>query len=97
MVVEQRIGRIHRIGQTRESHTINFAAAGTIESHILDILDQKIQLFRLVVGELDVILGEYGGGEKLEKSISEAFLAAGSEAEFDRFVRELGKRDRSVA
>jgi SNF2 family DNA or RNA helicase len=90
MVVEQRIGRIHRIGQTRESHIINFAAAGTIESHILAILDQKIQLFRLVVGELDVILGEYGGGEKLEKSISEAFLAAGSDAEFERFVQQLG-------
>jgi SNF2 family DNA or RNA helicase len=45
MVVEQRIGRIHRIGQTREAHIISFAAAGTIESHILRILDQKIQLF----------------------------------------------------
>src|SRR5690606_1194840 len=91
MVVEQRIGRIHRIGQTREAHIINFAAAGTIEQHILNILDQKIQLFRLVVGELDVILGEYGGGEKLEKSISEAFLNADSEADFEQFVRQLGK------
>lgn len=90
MVVEQRIGRIHRIGQTREADIINFAAADTIEQHILNILDQKIQLFRLVVGELDVILGEYGGGDKLEKSISEAFLAAGSEAEFERFVQDLG-------
>jgi superfamily II DNA/RNA helicase len=91
MVVEQRIGRIHRIGQTREAHIINFAATGTIESHVLDILDSKIQLFRLVVGELDVILGEYGGGEKLEKSMGEAFLTAESEADFERFVRKLGK------
>jgi SNF2 family DNA or RNA helicase len=92
MVVEQRIGRIHRIGQKREAHIINFAAAGTIESHILNILDQKIQLFRLVVGELDVILGEYGGGEKLEKSLSEAFLGAETEAEFARFVADLGTK-----
>ncbi len=91
MVVEQRIGRIHRIGQQREAHIINFAAAGTIESRILDILDQKIQLFRLVVGELDVILGEYGGGEKLEKSLAEAFLAAGSEEDFERFLGTLGQ------
>jgi SNF2 family DNA or RNA helicase len=90
MVVEQRIGRIHRIGQTREAHIINFAAAGTIEAHILRILDEKIQLFRLVVGELDVILGQYGGGVKLEKALSEAFLHAESEEEFETFVADLG-------
>src|SRR5256886_8030186 len=45
MVVEQRIGRLHRIGQTREVHIVNLAAAGTIESYILQLLDQKIKLF----------------------------------------------------
>ncbi len=102
MVVEQRIGRIHRIGQTRESHIINLAACGTIESHILSLLDQKIQLFRLVVGELDVILGEYGGGEKLEKALRDAFLSAESDDEFGRFIVDLGReieqsRDAGVA
>ena len=38
MVVEQRIGRLHRIGQTREVHIVNLAAAGTIESYILQLL-----------------------------------------------------------
>src|SRR5436190_7433148 len=33
MVVEQRIGRLHRIGQKREVHIVNLAAAGTIESY----------------------------------------------------------------
>src|SRR5207302_2034465 len=42
MVVEQRIGRLHRIGQTREVHIVNLAAAGTIEAYILQLLDQKI-------------------------------------------------------
>jgi len=49
MVVEQRIGRLHRIGQTREVHIVNLAAAGTIEAYILQLLDQKIKLFELVV------------------------------------------------
>src|SRR6266567_4764069 len=49
MVVEQRIGRLHRIGQKREVHIVNLAAAGTIESYILQLLDQKIKLFELVV------------------------------------------------
>src|SRR3989454_167801 len=64
MVVEQRIGRLHRIGQTREVHIVNLAAAGTIESYILQLLDRKIKLFELVVGELDLILGEFGGAER---------------------------------
>src|SRR5205807_8091088 len=66
MVVEQRIGRLHRIGQTREVHIVNLAAAGTIESYILQLLDQKIKLFELVVGELDLILGEFGGAQEFE-------------------------------
>src|SRR3989442_197694 len=57
MVGEQRIGRLHRIGQTREVHIVNLAAAGTIESYILELLDRKIKLFELVVDERDLILG----------------------------------------
>jgi superfamily II DNA/RNA helicase len=91
MMVEQRIGRIHRIGQTREAHIINFSARGTIESHILTLLDQKIQLFRLVVGELDVILGEYGGGERLEKTLRDAFLSSDSDDAFARRLETIGR------
>jgi superfamily II DNA/RNA helicase len=90
MVVEQRIGRLHRIGQTREVHIVNLAAAGTIESHILRLLDQKIRLFELVVGELDVILGEFGGAEKFEGRLAEQWLAAESEEDFARRVEALG-------
>src|SRR5205807_400988 len=43
MVVEQRIGRLHRIGQKREVHIVNLAAAGTIESYILQLLDRRIK------------------------------------------------------
>lgn len=90
MIVEQRIGRIHRIGQTKDVHIINFAAAGTIESHILQLLDQKIQLFQLVVGELDTILGKFGGAEKLETRLTDAWLRASSDAEFERDVAMMG-------
>jgi len=90
MVVEQRIGRLHRIGQTREVHIVNLAAAGTIESHILRLLDQKIRLFELVVGELDVILGEFGGAEKFEGRLAEQWLAADGEEDFARRVEALG-------
>ena len=90
MVVEQRIGRLHRIGQTREVHIVNLAAAGTIESHILQLLDQKIKLFELVVGELDLILGEFGGAQQFEGRLAKEWLAAESEADFARRVATLG-------
>jgi SNF2 family DNA or RNA helicase len=90
MVVEQRIGRLHRIGQTREVHIVNLAAAGTIESYILQLLDQKIKLFELVVGELDLILGEFGGAQTFEGRLAEEWLAADSEADFARRVETMG-------
>jgi SNF2 family DNA or RNA helicase len=57
MKIEQRIGRVHRIGQTREVHVVSLCGAGTAEDHILDVLDRRIRMFELVVGELDMILG----------------------------------------
>jgi len=90
MVVEQRIGRLHRIGQTREVHIVNLAAAGTIESYILQLLDRKIKLFELVVGELDLILGEFGGAQEFEGRLAKEWLAAESEEDFARRVEVLG-------
>src|SRR5467141_3007258 len=90
MVVEQRIGRLHRIGQKREVHIVNLAAAGTIESYILQLLDQKIKLFELVVGELDLILGEFGGAQQFEGRLAKEWLAAENEADFARRVETMG-------
>jgi len=90
MVIEQRIGRIHRIGQTREAHIINFAAEGTIEAYVLRLLDEKIQLFRLVVGELDVILGEFGGADRLQDALRDAFFEAETDADFAHRVDRIG-------
>ncbi|MBX3134554.1 MAG: DEAD/DEAH box helicase [Gemmatimonadaceae bacterium] len=92
MIVEQRIGRIHRIGQTRDAHIINLAAEQTIEAHVLKLLDQKIKLFELVVGELDVILGEFGGADALETELTTKFLEAGTEEEFERLIDGIGQR-----
>jgi len=90
MVVEQRIGRVHRIGQKREVHIVNLAAAGTIESYILQLLDKKIKLFELVVGELDLILGEFGGAQKFEVRLADEWLAAENDEDFARRVETLG-------
>lgn len=58
MAIEQRIGRIHRIGQTRQVFIFNLVVLNTIEEYILRILDEKINMFELVVGEIGSILGQ---------------------------------------
>jgi hypothetical protein len=38
---------------------INLVARGTIEAYVLEILDRKIRMFELVVGEMEEILGTW--------------------------------------
>ncbi|MDP4108058.1 MAG: SNF2-related protein, partial [Bacillota bacterium] len=56
MRLEQRIGRIHRLGQEKDVMIYNFAIKDTVEEHILKLLYEKIHLFEKVIGELDDIL-----------------------------------------
>ncbi|MGE3752813.1 MAG: DEAD/DEAH box helicase [Planctomycetota bacterium] len=64
MRIEQRIGRVHRIGQERDVFVFNLVADGTIEEEILRVLDEKIDMFELVVGEVEAILGRLGDDER---------------------------------
>ena len=58
MKVEQRIGRLDRIGQTRKVQIYNLYSVNTLEERILDVLENRIKLFNESVGSLDPILGE---------------------------------------
>jgi superfamily II DNA or RNA helicase len=49
-VLEQRIGRAHRHGQSRSVHVINLIAKGTIEERMLDTLAAKRNVFAGVFG-----------------------------------------------
>jgi superfamily II DNA or RNA helicase len=49
-VLEQRIGRVHRLGQKKGVNVINFISRGSIEERILDLLKFKKSLF---TGALD--------------------------------------------
>ena len=92
MIVEQRIGRVHRIGQKREVMIYNYAATGTVEAHILRLLHTKIRLFELVVGELDLILGDREDSDEgsLESLLGELWLEAESDDEFEAKIEVLG-------
>jgi len=59
-VLEQRIGRVHRIGQHRPVRVVNFVSEGTIEHGMLNVLAFKSSLFAGVLdgGEDSIFMGE---------------------------------------
>jgi SNF2 family DNA or RNA helicase len=69
MRVEQRIGRVHRLGQEHPVQVINLVARGTIEAYVLEILDRKIRMFELVVGEMEEILGTWQAHGSFEDEV----------------------------
>ncbi len=92
MAIEQRIGRIDRIGQTREVFIFNLVAAGTIEDSVLRILDEKINMFELVVGEVGAILGEVDDQQDFSTLVLEAWLQTteqGRAAAFTKLENQL--------
>lgn len=59
-VLEQRIARVHRLGQHRNVRVVHFVAENTIESQMLDVLKFKKSVFAGVLdgGEDEVFLGK---------------------------------------
>lgn len=84
MRIEQRVGRIHRVGQDRPVDIFNLTAEGTIEDYILDILDRKLNMFELVIGEVDMILGHWGD----ERDFEEIILSIWAQAESAEALRQ---------
>ncbi len=89
MRIEQRIGRLHRIGQTEPVEVLNLCLAGSIEERILAVLDERINLFELVVGEVEMILGYLEGGRDFPELALDAF-AHREEADRARSFGRLG-------
>lgn len=84
MVVEQRIGRVQRLGSPHASVVVHgITLAGTFEDHIVGRLMQKLQMASQAIGDIDSLLeasglggGEDGGGEGFEDEIRRLVLAS---------------------
>jgi ERCC4-related helicase len=87
MKLEQRIGRLDRIGQEHVVNIINLSTQGTVEERVLDVLEHRIKLFEATVGGLDPILGE------AEKSITKILQMAENkrDAALVRFEDQIGR------
>jgi SNF2 family DNA or RNA helicase len=104
-VLEQRIGRVHRLGQKRPVQVVNFVAKGTIEEGMLSVLKFKKSLFAGVLdgGETEVFLG----GSRLTKFMETVEKATGAipqpsyddlgQPESAEPVRSGGRRRRELA
>jgi SNF2 family DNA or RNA helicase len=90
MQIEQRLGRIHRIGQTHDVTLMNLVSRGTIEDHILDVLHTKLNLFELVIGELDMVLGRIGEDFVFEDAVFDAHVSSVDDAELVDRLEKLG-------
>jgi superfamily II DNA or RNA helicase len=75
-VLEQRIGRVHRLGQHRPVRVIHLIAQGTIEEGMLSLLGFKTAMFAGVLdgGKDEVFLG----GTRLKRFMESVETATGS-------------------
>ncbi|MFN2201299.1 MAG: SNF2-related protein [Caldilineaceae bacterium] len=90
MRVEQRIGRLHRLGQEHDVTIFNLSCDETIEAHVIDLLARKIRMFELVIGELDMILGNIEGSKSFEDLIRQAWEASRNEGDLSDRFEEIG-------
>jgi SNF2 family DNA or RNA helicase len=91
MQIEQRVGRLHRVGQEHDVVVANLVAKGTIEERVLRVLEEKINLFELVVGELDMILGRIDDDLDLESTIFDAYVRSVDDGEFADRLESIGE------
>jgi SNF2 family DNA or RNA helicase len=88
MEIEQRIGRLHRIGQRHTVRIYNLVQAGTLQEHLLRILQEKLNLFELVIGETGLILGEKFSSDEFAEEVFRRWREA--EGRLAESFQELG-------
>lgn len=91
MKVEQRVGRVHRIGQDEDVYIHNMAIVGSIEEYVLGLLFDKINLFKMTIGDLDLLF-EDDGFEKLPTEIFESYMGATTRTDRENKFSAIGDK-----
>ena len=91
MKIEQRIGRVHRYGQKQDVFIFNLCTAGSLESRILTLLNDKIRMFELVVGEVGSILGNLDDGQEFESLVLQMWQKSRCDKQLDSEFDKLGE------
>lgn len=96
MRVEQRIGRLDRIGQASDRiHIINLVLQETVEDRILNRLYERIGVFKRAIGDLESILGD-AVQELVLDLYRDDLDEAEREAKADQTISALAERARSL-
>jgi superfamily II DNA or RNA helicase len=83
--IEQRIGRVYRIGQTKDVLIYNLAGQADLEEYLLELYDTHLQLFSLWVGEIYDVIGNLATNESIPIKSRELWrLHGNSPAQFSR-------------
>lgn len=95
--IEQRIGRCHRYGQKSDVVVVNFInKANRADQRVYELLDQKYNLFKGVLGSSDEVLGNTMEGIDFEHRVLEIYQTCRGEKEidaaFDRLQEEMRKQ-----
>ena len=69
----------------------NLSATGTIEDYLLDILDRKLNMFELVIGEMEMILGYMTKQQDFEQMLLEVWLSSPDEESLATGMAQLGE------
>jgi SNF2 family DNA or RNA helicase len=77
MKIEQRIGRVDRIGQKHIVRAMNFALGGTVELRVREVLEEKLAriLEEFGVDKLADVLDSEEGGVSFEELFAQAIIA----------------------
>lgn len=84
--LEQRIGRVDRIGQRHPVQVVVFRPEGTLAAHVADVLVRAVRVFEETVGGLDAAL------EQTEGELVKLALRGDDEAAFAGYAESLAAR-----
>ena len=101
--LEQRMGRIHRIGQQKPVIFINIVAKDTREGYVLTKLFDKLETIGATIGEdkvFDVISDLYSESALAQSIMSDNFRKEGSsklDKEIDRNYKNINRSELNIA
>lgn len=94
--LEQRMGRIHRYGQTKDCYIFNFIATNTIEGQVLNKLLHKLQEIRDALDDDAVfnVVGEVLPSSQIERILRDYYAGKLGDADLeDRVMRNVQEED----
>lgn len=99
MRLEQRIGRVDRIGQHRNVRAVNLALGGTVELRVQEVIEEKLKVIlnEFGVDKLEDVLDSEQGDVDFDRLYIDALRdPANAEAVAERFLEDLRRSVREA-